>query len=66
MKKKSIHEDRAAQLAKARAVRDQNYQNLPHEKFVAERGGPGCLNSFSASMSGASAGVRLPSGEAAG
>ncbi len=30
------------------------------------RGGPGCLNSFSASMSGASAGVRLPSGEAAG
>ena len=31
-----------------------------------QRGGPGCLNSFSASMSGASAGVRLPSGEAAG
>jgi hypothetical protein len=30
------------------------------------RGGPGCLKSFSASMSGASAGVRLPSGEAAG
>ena len=29
------------------------------------RGGPGCLNSFSASISGASAGVRLPSGEAA-
>ena len=27
--------------------------------------GPGCLNSFSASISGASAGVRLPSGEAA-
>jgi putative intracellular protease/amidase len=29
-------------------------------------GGPGCLNSFSASISGASASVRLPSGEAAG
>ena len=31
----------------------------------AERGGPGCLNRFSASISGASARVRLPSGEAA-
>jgi hypothetical protein len=29
------------------------------------RGGPGCLNSFSASISGASAGVRLPRGGAA-
>ena len=29
------------------------------------RGGPGCLNRISASISGASAGVRLPSGEAA-
>jgi len=27
-----------------------------------ERGGPGCLNRFSASISGASAGVKLPSG----
>ena len=32
----------------------------------AIRGGPGCLNRFSASISGASAGVRLPSGVAAG
>jgi hypothetical protein len=32
----------------------------------ADRGGPGCLNRFSASISGASAGVRLPSGVAAG
>ena len=32
----------------------------------AERGGPGCLNRFSASISGASAGVRLPCGGAAG
>jgi hypothetical protein len=31
-----------------------------------KRGGPGCLNRFSASISGASAGVRLPSGVAAG
>jgi hypothetical protein len=31
-----------------------------------QRGGPGCLNSFSASISGASAKVRLPSGVAAG
>src|SRR5262249_46579360 len=29
------------------------------------RAGPGCLDSFSASISGASAGVRLPSGKAA-
>jgi putative ABC transport system substrate-binding protein len=33
---------------------------------VEDRGGPGCLNRFSASISGASAGVRLPSGVAAG
>jgi hypothetical protein len=30
------------------------------------RGGPGCLNRFSASISGVSAGVRLPSGMAVG
>ena len=36
------------------------------ESFFEEvRGGPGCLNRISASISGASAGVRLPSGEAA-
>ncbi len=33
---------------------------------INQRGGPGCLNRFSASISGASASVRLPSGEAAG
>jgi putative DNA primase/helicase len=33
---------------------------------IEMRGGPGCLNSFSASISGASAGVRLPCGGAAG
>jgi hypothetical protein len=31
---------------------------------TSSRGGPGCLNRFSASIGGASAGVRLPSGEA--
>jgi predicted nucleotidyltransferase len=38
------------------------------DRILAEavRGGPGCLNRFSASISGASAGVRLPSGVAAG
>ena len=33
---------------------------------LGDRAGPGCLNSISASISGASAGVRLPSGGAAG
>jgi len=35
------------------------------DKRGIDRGGPGCLNSFSASISGASAGVRLPRGGAA-
>ena len=35
-------------------------------RHAQDRGGPGCLNRFSASISGASAGVRLPSGVAAG
>jgi hypothetical protein len=34
-------------------------------RITFERGGPGCLNRFSASISGASARVRLPSGGAA-
>ena len=36
------------------------------ELSAAVRAGSGCLNRFSASISGASAGVRLPSGGAAG
>ncbi len=36
------------------------------EALLKERGGPDCLNRFSASISGASAGVRLPGGGAAG
>ena len=41
---KTKTEDRSAQLAHARAVRDQRYQdlkNLPPEKFVAEAGDNG-------------------------
>ena len=39
---------------------------LASHKTSVSRGGPGCLNGFSASISGASARVRLPSGVAAG
>jgi hypothetical protein len=39
---------------------------LQNATAAFERSGPGCLNNFSASISGASAGVRLPSGGAAG
>jgi hypothetical protein len=44
----------------------KNYREwtYPHHEFIKERGGPGCLNRFSASISGVSAGVRLPSGMA--
>ena len=35
------------------------------KRLVDDRGGPGCLNRISASISGASTGVRLPSGGAA-
>ena len=40
-------------------------ERSPHV-WAEDRGGPGCLNRFSASISGASAGVRLPGGGAAG
>ena len=39
---------------------------LAVEAAMEATGGPGCLNRFSASISGASAGVRLPCGLAAG
>jgi hypothetical protein len=52
---------------------DANEIKRSHVRFIAfdfytlySRGGPGCLNRFSASISGASARVRLPSGVAAG
>jgi hypothetical protein len=35
------------------------------EAWIEYRGGPGCLNRFSASISGVSTKVRLPSGGAA-
>jgi hypothetical protein len=44
---------------------DQRKADLAAGK-AKDKGGPGCLNRFSASISGASAGVRLPSGVAAG
>jgi hypothetical protein len=44
----------------------REHQVLNCVGVVATRGGPGCLNRFSASISGASARVRLPSGVAAG
>jgi uncharacterized protein len=40
-------------------------EDIPVATGMTLRGGPGCLNNFSASISGASAGVRLPSGAAA-
>ena len=47
----------------------QSYKNDTKRKQTSDqrmaRGGPGCLNRFSASISGTSAGVRLPSGGAA-
>ncbi len=46
--------------------RNEYAHDLSKEKFKNLRGGPGCLNRFSASISGVSAGVRLPSGLAAG
>src|SRR5680860_930407 len=42
------------------------YHPLTWEEYWQKRGGPGYLNRFSASISGASAGVRLPCGLAAG
>jgi hypothetical protein len=50
----------------ARAVRIyKTYGSDAVQVMSKNRGGPGYLNSFSASISGASAGVRLPCGEAA-
>jgi hypothetical protein len=39
--------------------------NHRNDEIRDNTGGPGCLYRISASISGASAGVRLPSGEAA-
>ena len=53
----------AITLNVAASPNDKTYAN---QLKGAARGGPGCLNRISASISGASAGVRLPSGGAAG
>ena len=63
-----------ARAAKSRAVatelrrmaKDKLFLTAWRTRGLAIRGGPGCLNRFSASISGASARVRLPSGVAAG
>jgi CheY-like chemotaxis protein len=56
-----IVEDEATVLILAESV----LQEAGYETVSASRGGPACLNRFSASISGTSAGVRLPSGAAA-
>ena len=48
-------------LAKA-----EHWEHLAAVETSSYRAGPGCLNRISASISGASAGVRLPDGAAAG
>jgi hypothetical protein len=49
------------------SLRDQSFLLLHRDgTVIVRRGGPGCLNRISASISGASAKVRLPSGVAAG
>ena len=63
-------------LVMAVSVSDSYFVTFPPQGFTLkwyvkvlgdrDRGGPDCLNRFSASMSGASAKVRLPSGVAAG
>jgi hypothetical protein len=54
----------------SRQLYDEPDAQLPSNETVHDvhihRGGPGCLNRFSASISGASARVRLPGGVAAG
>ena len=44
---------------------EDGLNDIPGVTTLMLRGGPGCLNRISASISGASAGVRLPNGEAA-
>ena len=53
----------------AAALRRRGFVEIRQSSYrepKSKRGGPGCLNRFSASISGVSAGVRLPSGMAVG
>src|SRR6266851_1304308 len=52
--------------AASKLLGDKAYDSAPLRRWLKDRGGPGCLNKFSASISGGSAGVRLPCGWAAG
>ena len=55
-----------AKLCPPATVINKTHYSAFAEPELLSRGGPGCLNRFSASISGASARVRLPSGVAAG
>jgi hypothetical protein len=61
--KEQASEMRSSGLIKSLAFHENIFLD---GKAPIKRGGPGCLNRFSASISGASARVRLPSGVAAG
>jgi hypothetical protein len=52
----------------ANAAEHNHMDRATHKlrRALAKRTGPGCLNRISAALSGASAGVRLPRGTAAG
>jgi hypothetical protein len=56
----AVSPDHTFEIGIERAIK-RYYSHRP-----ADRGGPGCLNRISASISGASAKVRLPSVVAAG
>jgi hypothetical protein len=56
---------RNVNLGSVRFSMFNNQRDIPFAVPAKIRGGPGCLNRFSASISGASAEVRLPSGGAA-
>ena len=57
---------REAPAPRGRMPRSMTARERMDRKLRTKRAGPVCLNNFSASISGASAGVRLPSGGAAG
>ena len=61
-----VPQDYAAAASWYRKAADQGDVYAQYNLGILYRGGPGCLNRFSASISGASARVRLPSGVAAG
>ena len=57
---------RASPQTRVDEIMERNVVCVEPDQSIEERAGPGCLNRISASISGASAGVRPPSGMAAG